>query len=61
MGVGGPQELTIGCWVGAVGVFDGAGGIDLIDGAAQFEQLPPRPALDAMSPACSLHPPANIA
>ncbi len=55
----GPQELTTGRG-GAVGVFNGAGGIDLVDGAAQFEQLPPRPALDAMAPACSLHPPARI-
>ena len=38
----------------AVTVLERAGGIDLIDGPAQLQQLPARPALDAMPPARSL-------
>ena len=41
--------LTVcGC---AIGVLEGAGGVDLVDGAAQLQQLAARPALNAMAPA----------
>ncbi len=45
---------TIGGRGGAVGVFDGAGGVDLVYRAAQLQQLPPRPALYAVPPASPL-------
>lgn len=44
------QRRTVG-WGGAVSIFDRAGGVDLVDGAAQLQQLPPRPALNAVPPA----------
>ena len=39
---------------GAVAVLEGARGVDLVDCPAQLQQLPARPALDAVPPACSL-------
>ena len=49
----GSLALTISS--GAVAFLEGAGGIDLVDGLAQLEQLTAWPALNAMPPACSLH------
>lgn len=49
----GSSVLTISS--GAVALLEGAGGIDLVDGLAQLEQLAARPALNAVPPACSLH------
>ena len=31
------------------------GRVDLVDGAAQLQKLPPWPTLDAMAPTCALH------